>query len=234
MINLPLYEQWSQLNEIGDSTAKTFKWKAVTNMKSWLTDIVEGTKGKRLDGSWEDRSYQIQTPFEYKFQSDSKEGTSYHVKIGGYSERIMRLSFGSPKPKPKNQINYTLTLGLGFGVDGIEDDPETNLNEQFRVMATVVECALDFIHNILKQGPKAEVGIKEFYMNPKLDKEGQKGYDSRRGKLYAAYIRNAFQRLKTDKDFYIKQYEEGFVLQFGTVRYADGSVPPEVIARTFQ
>jgi hypothetical protein len=218
----------ARLNEVGDATAKPFRWNTSMNVSKWLASNAEAAKDKQHSGSYEDRYHKTTLSFRYEFTSDTT-GTKYHVHIGGFFGKNFWLSLMGDKPddwKP-----YHAILGLSFGVDGVEGDPETNLNEQFRVMTTVVECALDFLQSCLND--KGDVNIQEFHMNPKLDKEEQKGMDSRRGKLYLAYIKKAFQKIKTKKDFYIETSNDGFVLKFGSVRSSDGSIPSKVLLSTF-
>ncbi len=223
-------EEERELNEIGDSSAKPFKWSTSMNVRKWLVDNALQAKDKEHSGPWEARYHKTENPFRYEFSSDTT-GTKYHVHIGGFFGKNLWINFGAPKPK--DWKSYHCILGLGFGVDGVENDPETNLGEQFRVMSTVVECGLDFIQKVLDDDDL--VGIQEFHMKPKLDKEGQKGVDSRRGKLYLAYIKNSFKRLKTGKDYYIEQNNEGFVLKFGKVKVANtGKIPDFVLASTYE
>jgi hypothetical protein len=222
-------EKGIMLNEIGDSSAKPFKWFTTMNVRSWLFDNMLKTKDKKVSGSSEDMYHTSTLAFRYEFTSDTT-GTKYHVHINGYFGKNFWMPFSGNKPK--NWKPYHCILGLGFGVDGKEGDPETNLNEQFRVMATVVECALDFIQKVLDDDD--QVSIKEFHMSPKLDKDDQKGLDSRRGKLYGAYIKNAFKKLKTKNDYYIDTNKNGFVLKFGKVTDAHGKIPSSVIASTFE
>jgi hypothetical protein len=232
MKNLPTFEEFmseSFLNEIGDSSAKPFKWFTTMNVRSWLFNNMLKTKDKKLSGSSEDLYHTSTLAFRYEFTSDTT-GTKYHVHINGYFGKNFWMPFSGDKPKDWKP--YYCILGLGFGVSGTEGDPETNLNEQFRVMATVVECAIDFLQKALDDDDKVEV--KEFHMTPKVDKEDQKGLDSRRGKLYGAYIKNAFKKIKTKKDYYIDTNKNGFVLKFGKVTNAQGKTPSSVIASTFE
>jgi len=219
----------SVLNEIGDSSAKPFKWHTTMNVSKWLAQNADAAKDKQHSGSYEDRYHKTGLSFRYEFTSDTT-GTKYHIHIGGYFGK--NFWFSLMGDKPDDWKDYHCIIGLGFGVDGVEGDPETNLNEQFRVMATVVECALDFIQKALDD--KGNVKIAEFHMNPKLDKEEQKGMDSRRGKLYLAYIKNSFKKLRTKSHYYIEQTKDGFVLKFGEVRTTGNAIPDSVLAATYE
>jgi hypothetical protein len=217
------------LNEIGDSTSKPFDWSTKMNVSKWLSENSIRAKDKQHSGSWEDRYHKADSPFRYEFTSDTTK-TKYHVNIHGWFGRNLWLSFSGAKPK--NWKAYHVMLGLAFGIDGVEGDPESNLNEHFRVMSTVVECALDFLQKAIDDD---SIEIQEFHMNPKVDKEDQSGIDSRRGKLYLAYIKNSFRRLKSKKDYYISQSKDGFILKFGQVRMGvTGKIPDHVIAATYE
>ena len=118
---------------------------------------------------------------------------------------------------------------MGFGLEG-DFEKDTNLNEQFRVMATVTECAVDFLQRFLNDG---RISIDKFHMNPKVDNAYQTGIDSRRAKLYAPYIKAAFRKLKTKKHYYVDQQPDGFVLSFGKVAI-DSPYSTSVLASTFE
>ena len=223
MREIHLYEEW--LTEIGDSSAKPFKWITNDNMKSWIDDCIEGAADKKMSGSQEDVNYKSKT-FRYAFKSDVT-GTVYHIHIGGFVGRNIWISFQGEKPK--DWVGYHIVAYLGFGLEG-DFDKTTNLNEQFRVMATVTECAVDFLQRFLNDG---RISIDKFHMNPKVDNEEQKGIDSRRAKLYAPYIKAAFRKLKTKKHYYVDQQADGFVLSFGKVAI-DSPYSTSVLASTFE
>ena len=226
MREIALYEQW--INEIGDSSAKPFKWSSpviAVNMKRWIDDCIEGAANKKMSGTQEEVYYKTKT-FRYEFRSDVTN-TNYHVHIGGFVGRNIWISFQGEKPK--DWVGYHIIAGLGFGIEG-DFDKTTNLNEQFRVMATVTECAVDFLQRFLDDG---RIKIDEFHMKPKADHEEQKGIDSRRAKLYAPYIKAAFRKLKTKKDYYIDQEADGFVLRFGKVTM-NSQYSTSILASTFE
>jgi hypothetical protein len=223
MKEIALYENW--INEIGDSSAKPFKWISLDNMKSWIGDCIDGAKDKKTSGTQEDIYYKSK-PFRYEFKSDST-GTNYSVHIGGFVGRNIWIAFQGEKPK--DWVGYHAIVGLGFSIEG-DFEKTTNLNEQFRVMATVTECGVDFLQRFLDDG---RININQFHMKPKADREGQRGIDSRRAKLYAPYIKAAFRKLKTKKDYFVDQEPDGFVLRFGKASM-DSSFSTSILASTFE
>jgi hypothetical protein len=221
------------LYEDRDASAKAFAWKAVTNLEKWENIAKEGVKDKRVSGSSEDIYFEMPEPFTYEFTSDTTN-TTYVVGVNAAIRKNLRLIFFGNKNKKKDDFKgFSMMAGIGFNVKGEKEEKTTNLNELFRVMSTVLQCAIDFIEKITNS---KDFSLTEFHMMPKLDKEGQKGVDSRRGKLYKAYIKNSVEKLKSkiSKNFYVEQKDEGFVLQFGEVRTSDGRVPDRVIAATFE
>jgi hypothetical protein len=202
-----LLESEGVLNEIGDST-NPFKWTVNKNVKSWVQEECDKAKDNPLQGST-DEMYTRVSPVEYSFKSD-KTGETYYMKIEGLIGR--NFQFGRKQPDFKS---FSMWLGSSFNVESARSakvEPETNLGEQYRVLATVTECALDFINTIISI--PGLVRIAEFQMNPKTDKEGQAGRDSRRGKLYLAYIEKAFKKLNTREKYRLIETPEGYVLSF--------------------
>jgi hypothetical protein len=201
------------INEIGDSSANPFKWSVSKDPRKWIEDECNKTKDKEFNGSVDDRYHRVD-PLEYTFKSD-KTGASYYVMIKGLIGRNLFINIGDKK-KPANWKDYHGYFNLSFSVESSKDsnteEPETNLGEQYRVLATVTDCALNFLNTALNIPDL--LAIHEFQMNPKLDTEGQTGVDSRRGKLYLAYIKNAFSKLKTSERYSIVNKKDGFSLIF--------------------
>jgi hypothetical protein len=216
------------LYEDRDASAKAFNWKAVTDLDDWENIAREGTKDKKFSGSMEDRYFEMSVPFTYEFTSDVTKVT-YVVNVNAWVGKNLKLILG----RKKAIKDFHLLASLGFNVKGENEEKMTNLNELYRVMATVLQCAIDFIEKIINS---KNFSLKEFYMTPKLDKEGQKGADSRRGKLYKAYIKDSIEKLKSKipQKFYVEQEDEGFVLKFGELKTSDGKLPDRVIAATYE
>ena len=85
--------------------------------------------------------------------------------------------------------------------DANDKMPETNLNEQYRLMATVMECIEDYVNRL--EGLKVEVAggkehtcvIYKLYIVPKSDIEAGPQLDSRRGRLYKAFLQKNLNKL---------------------------------------
>ena len=82
MINLPLYEDWKSLNEIGEGVSP-LPWKrvGVTKVDSWMSTLSMVNRPESINGKWE----QLPTLL-YEFKSDK---ATYVVRIsGGWSKRL--------------------------------------------------------------------------------------------------------------------------------------------------
>ena len=95
-------------------------------------------------------------------------------------------------------------------------------------MATVTECGLDFINKIFKDG---RINIERFHILAKADNETKSGIQSRRGRMYAQYVKNAIKKFKTTKDFYVEIDKNGLLLHSG--RILSTSEPERIIASTY-
>jgi hypothetical protein len=82
------------------------------------------------------------------------------------------------------------------------------MNEQYSVMATVIECVEDFI----KKASKYFI-IKEITINPKSDTSGDAQLDSKRGRLYMAYVKRNINKLPGKWTAYANS--EGIVIKNG-------------------
>lgn len=93
----------------------------------------------------------------YKFKTDS--GLDYTAIINQFSLN-----------------DNTLRLNITFKPIGLDQDVETNKNEQYRIMATIV--------NILKQHLSKTPNVSEIAFSPSKYNEG----DERRANMYKKYI----------------------------------------------
>jgi hypothetical protein len=123
--------------------------------------------------------------FGYTAQSDS---AVYDINIEAMGRRRLSLQLpGKPKPKEIGP-SYVMEVWISFTVNNSDED--TNLNEQYSVMATVIECVEDFV----KKASKYFL-IKEITINPKSDTSGDATLDSKRGRLYMAYVKRNINKL---------------------------------------
>ena len=192
------------LSEIGEGNAQPFKWKADTNFNSWLKDTVE--TGKKIAGSAE--TTRPVDDFSYTFVSDITN-TEYVVyiisSVGNRPNKIVKAKETLPK------VKLFIECSVSFGVSSSNQEEDTNLNEQYRIMATVTQCIFDFIKRLEDTG---QVNLKEMYIYPKSDKDNQSNIDSKRGRLYMAYIDKMISKIPSPRKFRIGLLGsgEGYVL----------------------
>ena len=176
------------LKEIGEASAKPFKWEAVNTIDDTLYNIkVEADKTFNKPTST--RIIDAMS-YYYHFTSD-KTNTKYEVLIELWAGKVTKIPrLGSNKPASKKK--YFLEGVAEFSVLNSREDVETNLHEQYRVMATVVDCLKDFITGVEQS---EDFQLKELHIFPKADTTDKiSSIDSKRGHMYKLYIQ---KQLKT-------------------------------------
>ena len=192
------------LSEIGEGNARPFKWKADTNFNSWLDDTV--ATGKKIAGSAE--TTRPVDDFSYTFVSDITN-TEYVVyiisSVGNRPNKIVKAKETLPK------VKLFIECSVSFGVSSSNQEEDTNLNEQYRIMATVAQCIFDFIKRLEETG---QVNLKEMYIYPKSDEDNLSNIDSKRGRMYLMYIRKMISKISAARTFHIEtlQSGEGYVI----------------------
>ena len=192
MINLPLYEDWQALNEIGEGVSP-LAWKRVgfTKVDSWMSTLSMVNRAENVNGKWE----QLPTIlFEFK-----SEKATYEVRIaGGWSKRV-NINFGKkPAVKP---ADFNLIIVVSFDIkDKVNpnEEPEiTNFGEQFKVLSTVVNIT----ENVVKDISEIKwIKLEEIRIAPKLEdeEEGKPITQSKRGRFYLEYIKKHGKKLPGD------------------------------------
>jgi hypothetical protein len=211
MRNLPLYEQW--LNEIGDSSAKPFKWKVITPYKKFFADAiaqVEEMKKNNSSQSW----LTLEKNFEFEIYGEKATYVAVMlIDVGKVLQLIWKP--GGSKPAT-NRKKYKMVCSFHFDVKGSKQEINTNLNEHFSLMASLTECALDFIKHASQ-----EFKIEQVDINAKADDSDEEAkLDSKRGRLYLAYIRGNIRKLEGDWTAELTDY--GVTLKSGIWSTADG------------
>lgn len=203
MINLPLYEDWQALNEIGEGS-RTFAWRRTGHIKvdTWMSNMSMADMSKHVQGRWE----QLPT-INYEFKSDK---ATYNVRIAGGWDKNIYINFGKkPASKP---ADFNLIIVVSFDVVGMDNTPITNFGEQFRVISTVTDIA----DTVIKEISQIKwVDLKEVRIAPKLEdaEEGKPITQSKRGRLYLEYIKKQGHRLPGDWTAEIDK--EMFILKKG-------------------
>ena len=176
------------IKEIGDASAKPYDLR-YTDLKMFLSmtkDIADHTFSKPTSTRIEE------CPEHIVSFTCTETGMDYEITIDSYVGKTTNLSFLKGKAKPKKK--YFLESSVSFDVDDEESGimPDTNLNEQYRVLATVVACIKDFINQV----EASELfQLNEITIFPKADKSTASSVDSKRGRFYKAYLEKQINTL---------------------------------------
>ena len=186
------------LKEIGEGTAQPFKWRAVDKADQ---KIITHAKSLQPFGSGEHKTqfrvtYLAQGTVLYNISFLTVIRRGIHFKKPGAPETAW-------SPNGKVLVDANISFSTMNDVD--DKMPETNLNEQYRLMATVMECIDDYVKRI--EGLKVEVAggkehtcvIYKLYIVPKSDEESDfisgPQLDSRRGRMYKAFLQKNLNKL---------------------------------------
>ena len=154
---------------------------------------------KKTDGdSAEEYKGNDMTELIYEFTTDKQ--TKYTVSIDLDAMRTPRTI--------SSEVDFgAQTAGGGYSLD------DTNMGEQYRVMSTIKDIVFDFIeewqehwyiHNLEVAPIKSTDGDDD-------DTDSIDGVDSRRGKLYLAYIKKNLPKLS--KPYGVRVFNDYFLIQ---------------------
>ena len=198
MKHIRIFEEWQVVNEIGDASAKAFKWREDVNISRGMGKLGEKVLKMDIGEYRQDR-------FVYRFEND--KGQKYRVFFDGWIQRVdPGFSFPIPGSKPKNNLDqYDSSFTLAFDTEEayLSFDPEhkeldTNRGEAFRIMSTVTEIAFDFLEKAEKSG----FPVKTITFTGKGDDGGDDGIDNtKRGRMYLMYVKKQLKNLKTKSDY---------------------------------
>lgn len=188
------------VNEVGEGTAKPLKWKVYSDPARNITITVRDLMGRHKQREVDS------VKIEYTAQSATNPKFYYIIKFDtqltnagfDHAYRSNRTSSNAGAILVQTNISFTLTS------DASRDEPETNLNEQYRVIATVIECVKDYIDRveglvISINGDEYTCIIQTIFIAPKSDTTGNvSASDSRRGRLYQAFIKKNLAKLPID------------------------------------
>lgn len=166
------------LNEIGDASAKPFKWSVNRSIDLISKEFIVGINKRTKPHDWVG-------PIKFGYTAFSNKA-QYDITMEAMGRKRMVLMLPGVE-KPKGPM-YELEVWISFTVDNSDED--TNMNEQYSVIATVIQCVEDFI----KKASKHFI-IKEININPKSDTSSDAQLDSRRGRLYLAYVKRNISKL---------------------------------------
>ena len=169
------------LNEIGEGSAKPYKWKA-----DHKPHMVYGIKTTKYEYVWETDS-----GLKYVFTIDPVWMEEVPNHMGNWV-----ASFG---PFEKGEALYDLS-GRQIRPSQKQPDYETQTNrgELFNIMATIVDIFKDF----MKKEKDSEFGLDMVYYEPAKTKDDERT-SKQRDKLYKAYIQKHLPgaRVKSGTDF---------------------------------
>jgi hypothetical protein len=220
MKHLRLFEE--HINEIGDASAKPFKVKG-PSPKQVLKDMIKAQGDRTHDDGW----YVDDEKHIWSF--DGEKGTSYTIEIAWNTKKKM----GKPKRFIKNPATYRkyeMRMNIGFYVKSEpstgtefniddEDDKErtTNLGEQYRILATVIDTAIPVINEVAK-----DFAIETIYIIPKADKGEEESIHNKRGRFYLAYLKKAIKKINDKVTVTADRYIGGYLIRGGHISGSGG------------
>tara|TARA_B100001093_G_scaffold341800_1_gene326576 strand:- start:2373 stop:3500 length:1128 start_codon:yes stop_codon:yes gene_type:complete len=210
---LKLFEE--HINEIGDASAKPFKVNG-PSPRQVSKDMLK-TQENRTDNpiDWLDPDRYV----KWSFSGD--KGTDYEMEIAWTVKKRVAIRLKPGKRKTSRKLEMKMNIGFyakskpitgtEFNIDD-EDDRErtTNLHEQYRILATVVDTAIPVINEAAK-----DFIINEIYIIPKADKGEEENIDNRRGRFYLAYLKKAIKKINDPVTVQEDKYHGGFVIKGG-------------------
>jgi hypothetical protein len=168
------------LNEIGDASAKPFKWSVNRSIDLTSKQFITGIDNQKRSLDW-------LGPIKFGYTAHSNKA-QYDINMEAMGRKRMVLQLpGKPKRKYEGP-QYEMEVWISFTVDSSDED--TNMNEQYSVMATVIQCVEDFVEKASKY-----FVIKQITINPKSDNSSDAQLDSKRGRLYLAYVKRNISKL---------------------------------------
>ena len=210
---LRLFEE--HINEIGDASAKPFKVQG-PSPREILKDMLRAQETRRDSPiDWLDP----QVTSTWSFSGD--KGTDYEMDIAWTVKKNIHIRLKPGKRKFAKKFAMRMNIGFyaktkpitgtEFNIDD-EDDRErtTNLHEQYRVLATVIDKSIEVINEVTK-----EFKIDTIYIIPKADEGEEESINNRRGRFYLAYIKKAIKRLNDKVTASEDKYNGGFIIQGG-------------------
>jgi nicotinic acid mononucleotide adenylyltransferase len=158
-------------------------------------------------------------PFAWKSKGNLQTFINKLKKIAPESDRFV-YEFSSDKDKYMvtayvQMFNldegYDVDVSFGFNIINDETDALTNYQEQYRVLATVMQIIIDFVNNV---NSMKNVIVSQVRISPKSDNSNSyfaSDVNSKRGKFYKAYIEKNLNKL--NKNYDLNNTSSTFILQ---------------------
>jgi hypothetical protein len=182
------------LKEIGEASADALQW---------TTNDNPANDFKRISRSkWP--SYTIKTIYTAKSEIDPtlKYDITFdtQLKRDDPNSKSYKVFNSSSDWVSADKIISRTNVGFKVSTDLNNTFAETNLNEQYRLMATVIECILDFVSKV--EGLKIEVEdhmytvvVDKLLFAPKADNADDISMNSRRARLYTIFVKKNMSKL---------------------------------------
>jgi hypothetical protein len=175
----------NNLNELGEGDSEPFKWKATKDIKSYILDQ------KELSPEY------ASSQLNYLFSSDK---ANYEVNI--FTSVIPSSELTDKRP--------SLYIAVGFDIVGGKGE-STNLNELYRIMATVLEIIVDFVNTV---DAMDDINLKQIQVFPISDQSiNISSINSKRGKLYEEYIKKNLDKFNKKYTFTSHPDGRSFVIK---------------------
>lgn len=191
----------SLILEIGDASAKSFKWKANNNIKKEMEKLFD--EAMKLNS--QDHIEVTDGRFDYTFTND--DGMKYVVTFLGWMQKSSPTPNFTGKPLPVT-TKYDSSFNVAFNtLKGSRSGEEinTNLGEHFRIMSTMTEI----INHFMTEAENSGYPVKKLTIAPKSDDDGDATLDSKRGRLYMAFVIKQMKNLKTKSDYSVTKSYTG-------------------------
>lgn len=189
------------INEIGEGVSPfPFKQTGSANVKLWMSYISSIPK--------RDIRPRTELPvIRYEFKGDK---TEYVVRIVGYVTANTYINWGSSSNwKKPHDFDIKINVSFYNKLAGSDSDKEklTNYGEQFKVMSTVTDIVDEVAKDIMKY---KEAKLAEILVYPKLesDETDKSAEETKRGRLYLAYIQKQMNRLPGT--WIVTKYKDNF------------------------
>lgn len=196
------------ISEIGEASAKPFDITKKPMIEVELNQYAN--HAEKFPGD-DNNPWVAEESFAYEFVND--DGVEYIVEFNGYIEIAssyytysMRRALSGGRDIGPNKITFNNSFNVSFNrvKDRYRGEKETNMFEQYRVLATVVKCIRDFI----ERADKTPIPIMRLDIVPKADEgDDSTSMDSRRGRFYLAYVLKQVRSLPGDWSV-IRKYDE--------------------------
>ena len=191
------------ISEIGDGSANSFKWQDKSNVSQKMKKLYQESEYMYHSN----RHPLVQGVFHYNFNSD--DGTKYIAGFDGFIKKLPPEFTFRPRPFDGYESEFNVFYNLH---DHYYTGREltTNKGNVLRIMSTMNEIINDF----LVQAEKSGYPVKSLHISAKADSGKEHTLDSKRGRLYMAFIKKQLSNLKTKNKYSIdKKGDYGLYLK---------------------